>query len=401
MKRPRLKRPSIKLPAMNRSLLLAVVFAVGAVAWIASGSLGGGGDRQQMRNAPAPLEAETSVPEVRVRGSEAQDHLRELVVFGQTEAVREVELKAEIGGPIAALPAEKGERLAAGAEIARIAEQERPAELAKARALLEQRRIEVQAARKLSEKGYRAQTSLAAAEAELQAAEAAVRLAEVNLEKLVVTAPFDGVLDRRSVELGDFVDRGDPIGRLVDLDPLLVVAQVSEKDVGEIAVGDAGALRLADGERRIEGRVRFVAASAETATRTYRVELAVPNPGGRLPVGATAELHLPIETVRAHRVTPAVLTLDTDGRVGVNTVDEQDTVVFHPVRILAQDDDGVWLAGLPERIRLISVGQEYVVDGQPVRPVEESEVEARQPPGPAAAGTGAADEGSDAEGGQS
>lgn len=364
---------------MNRSLLLAGIFAVGAVAWIASGSLGGGDSQPDLRNSPAPLESEVAVPEVRVRASNADEHLRELVVFGQSEAVRNVQLKAEIAGPIAELPAEKGAMLAEGAAIARIAEQERPAELAKAKALLAQRRIEVEAARKLSEKGYRAQTSLAAAEAELQAAEAAVRLARVNLDKLVVTAPFAGVLDERSVELGDFVDRGDPVGRLVDLDPLLVVAYVSESDVESIAVGDRGTARLAGRPEPVEGRVRFVAASAETATRTFRVELEVDNPDGRLPVGATAELRLPVDRVPAHYVSPAVLTLDTGGRVGVNTVDAEDRVVFRPVEVLAQDDGGVWLAGLPERIRLISVGQEYVVDGQQVRPVAEAEVDARQP----------------------
>lgn len=361
---------------MNRSLLLAALLAVGAVVWIASGSLGD--SEPETRNPPAPLEAEALVPEVRVRLSRADDHLRELVVFGQTEAVRSVMLKAEIGGPIAELPVDKGATVPAGQEIARIAEQERPAQLTEAKALLAQRRIEYEAARTLNQKGYRAETALAESAAVLQAAEAAVRLAEVNLGKLTLVAPFEGVLDERAVELGDFVDKGDPIARIVDLDPLLVVGFVSESDVAALKVGDPGMARLI-GRREIQGRVRFIATAAETATRTFRIELAVDNPEGSLPVGATAELHLPVETVRAHYVSPAVLTLSTAGQVGINAVDAEDHVVFHPVQILEQDGGGVWLGGLPEEVRLITVGQEYVAAGQQVRPVEESAVEAQQP----------------------
>ncbi|MEX2630699.1 MAG: efflux RND transporter periplasmic adaptor subunit [Tistlia sp.] len=364
---------------MNRSLLLAGLFAAAAVAWIASGRLGEDRGGPELRNLPAPLDAETVVPEVRVRQSTAEQHVRRLVLFGQSEAVRSVLLKAEIAGPISELSAEKGAVLVAGQEIARIAEQERPAELARARALLAQRRIEAEAARKLTQQGHRSQTALAGAEAELQAAEAEANLAQINLDKLVVAAPFDGVLDERSVELGDFVDRGDTIGRIVDLDPLLIVAYVSEADVGAISVGDLGSARLAGRPAAIEGRVRFVAATAESETRTFRVELTVDNPERRLPAGTTAELQIPVETIRAHHLSPAVLTLDTAGRVGINTLDEEDRVVFRPVQILAQDEAGVWLAGLPETVRLVSVGQEYVVEGQAVRPVEESEVEAQQP----------------------
>ena len=69
----------------------------------------------------------------------------------------------------------------------------------------------------------------------------------------------------------------------------------------------------------------------------------------------------------AHLISPAVLTLDDAGAVGVKVVDSEDRVRFHAVNIIADTSEGVWLAGLPAKIRLITVGQEYVRDGQLVR----------------------------------
>src|SRR3546814_11689799 len=93
-------------------------------------------------------------------------------------------------------------------------------------------------------------------------------------------APVDGIVDRRLVELGDFVERGDTIGRLVDLDPMLIVTQVNERDVQSLTVGAPGKARLIGG-LTVEGRIRHISSVADEATRTFRVELEVPNQLGR------------------------------------------------------------------------------------------------------------------------
>src|SRR3546814_9709282 len=111
--------------------------------------------------------------------------------------------------------------------------------------------------RKLSQKGFRAETQLAATEASLEAAEAAVKIAEVELSYTIIRAPFDGLVDLRLVELGDFVDRGDTIARLVDLDPMLIVTQVNERDVQSLTVGAPGKARLIGG-LTVEGRIRHI-----------------------------------------------------------------------------------------------------------------------------------------------
>ena len=174
----------------------------------------------------------------------------------------------------------------------------------------------------------------------------------------------------RAVEIGDYVEPGDRIARLIDLDPLLVVVQLSERDAGQLEIGGLAQARLITGQK-VEGMVSYISPEADTATRTFRVEVEVPNPDGALPDGVSAEVTLPTGRVMAHHVSPAVLTLGEAGNVGVKTLTPQNTVAFLPVTIIGEESSGVWIAGLPPRVTLITVGQEFIVDGQTVRPIDE------------------------------
>lgn len=360
---------------MKRSVLFAIVLAVGAALWVASGQLAGSGAEPAAQKPPADLAALNEAPLVRVRASRAEPHAVIDLLRGRSEANRLVEVKSETDARVTELTVDDGSRVKAGDVIARLAPGDRPARLAEARALLAQRKIEFEAAAKLSQKGFRAETQVAANEAELQAAEAAVTVAEVELSYTSIRAPFDGVIDRRLVEVGTFVDRGDPIARLVELDPMLIVTQVNERDVQRLTIGAPGTARLMSGAT-VEGRIRHIASVADEATRTFRVELEVANPTGSIADGMTAEIALPLSEARAHRVSPSVLTLSDRGEMGVKTVDAESLVVFHAVKIVDTDGQGMWITGLPDEATLITVGQEYVAQGDRVRTVSEEEIEA-------------------------
>lgn len=360
---------------MKRSVIFAIVLAVAATLWVASGQLGS--DAQpEAQKPPADLAALNEAPLVRVRPSRAEPHAVIDLLRGRTEANRRVEVKSETDARVVELAVDDGSRVSAGDVIARLAQGDRQARLAEAKALLSQRRIEYEAAQKLSQKGFRAETQVAANEAELQAAEAAVTVAEVELAYTTIRAPFDGVIDRRLVEIGDFVDRGDSIVRLVELDPMLIVTQVNERDIERLAVGAPGQARLMNGAA-VEGRIRHIASVADEATRTFRVELEVANPTASIADGMTAEIALPLSERPAHLVSPAVLTLSDSGEVGVKAVGDDQRVVFHAVKIVDTDAQGMWITGLPEEVTLITVGQEYVAHGDSVRTVSESEIEAK------------------------
>jgi len=359
---------------MKRSIIFAVLLAIGATLWVASGQFGEGGAEPQAQKPPADLTALEQAPLVRVRPSRAEQHAVIDLLRGRTAANRLVEIKSETDGRLAELAVEDGSLVKAGDVIAKLSPGDRPARLAEARALLAQRKVEYDADKKLSQKGFRAETQLAASQAELEAAEAAVKIAEVELSYTTIRAPFDGVIDSRLVEIGDFIDRGEALAQLVELDPMLIVTQVNERDIRRLSVGAPGKARLMGGET-VTGTIRHISAVADQATRTFRVELEVPNPDRRISDGMTAEIALPLSEIAAHHVSPAVLTLAENGEIGVKAVDAESRVAFHAVNIVDTDNQGIWISGLPEEITLITVGQEYVSTGEAVRAVQESEIE--------------------------
>ncbi len=355
---------------MKRSFLIAAVLALVAVAWIGSGQFGDSDRPKASEKPPANLSAEETLASVRVRVQQAEVRQARITLRGRTEADRKVNIKSETQGRIVELEAEKGRKLSAGTVLARIAADERPARLVEAKSLLEQRRIEFEASKRLNKKGFRAETQLAAARANLDAARAAVKTAQMAIDDIAIKAPFDGIVVERYVEIGDFVEMGDPIARLIDLDPLLIVVQVSEHDAGRLTAGTLASARLITGQN-VEGIVSYISSEADSATRTFRVEAEVENADGKLPDGVSAEVTLPLQQVIAHRVSPAILTLDEAGRIGVKTLGPDNTVTFMPAQVIDEEPAGVWITGLPDRVTLITVGQEFISGGQKVRPIDE------------------------------
>ena len=336
---------------MRHSIFLAIAIAVVATGWVLSGEFG---DKVGLANGkaaqgPAPSVAErneargeAALTAVRTKISIAKQHWRAVTARGHTEAKRKVMIKSEIKGRIIKVSVQKGQKVRRGDELVRIDVADRDAHMAEAKALVRQREVEFQAANKLRKKGYRAETQYSAAAAHLDAAHAMVKQMEVALGRTIIRAPFDAIVDSREVELGAYVKDGSGIALLVDEDPYLVVAQVSENDVGQLRRNGKGRAVLVTGQT-VEGRINYIA--------------------------ATAELNFPTEQILAHFITPAVLTLNDSGTVGVRCVEAAGKVAFYPVNIIDSGVNGVWVEGLPEQTELIVVGQEFVRQGDRVRVV--------------------------------
>ncbi|MES1923722.1 efflux RND transporter periplasmic adaptor subunit [Salinisphaera sp. T31B1] len=344
--------------------IVALIVAVLA-GWLASGMLG---DRTGSPSEPAETNAPQAVG-VSTRKSDAETVWREAELNGVTAPDRAVTLRARTAGRVQSIGAERGSRVASGDLLVRIAIDDRAAARSEARAVVEQRRLQYEAVRRMSERGYQTRTDLAQAKSDLEAASA--RLAEVqqDIDNTVVRAPFAGVLETRPVEVGDYLGVGDEVARVIQQDPFVVAGDLSEADVAFVEPGQPGRARLIDG-RLVEGRVRYVATEADPETRTYPVELEIDNPEGRLVAGASAKLMLPLEQVRAHAVAADLLTLDESGNMGIKTVGEDGTVVFYPADIVKSDGGSLWLAGLPPTVELITAGQGFVRAGDAVRVVD-------------------------------
>lgn len=359
---------------MTRSVLISFIIALAVAAWVYSGQLGENTEAGAANTSVLDTRAARQRLPVLVRTERvvAVERGREVTVRGRTEAKRSVDLRAETSGRVVEILVRKGALVAQGEVIVRIDMDDREARLAEAVARVHQRQLEFDASRRLNERGVRSATKLAEAAAERDKALAYQAQVEIDIGNTEVVAPFAGVLETRPVEVGDVLTRGSVVAHIVDQDPFLVVGHVSERDVQRIRVGDPGVARLVNGET-IHGRVSFIATTAESQTRTFRVELEVPNPGGRLRDGLTSEISIPIERQLAHLLSSAALTLNDEGVLGVRIVVPENTVRFVPVKIIDDTAEGMWLSGLPEVADLITVGQEFVRDGDRVRTSSEPE----------------------------
>lgn len=348
---------------LHRSQKVAIGIAAAIALWFLSGLVGrADGDAQKAGDAET---ARTALAQVRVATSTATERRRVISIRGRTEAKRTVELRSETQGTVSELPVEKGARVAKDQTVCALGLDARGAQLAEAVALARQRKLEYDASRQLAEKGYRSPTQAAGAKAAYDAAQARLKQMQIEVGQTKIVAPFAGTLDDRPVEVGDYLRTGDVCGVVVELDPLLVMGQVAEDKVGALTVGMKGSARLVTGET-VEGTIRFVARTADAATRTFRVELEVPNADFAMRAGVTAEIAVPGNEVLAHRIPSSVIALDDKGAVGVRTIDAEGRVRFDKVQLIDDTPDGLWVAGLPPTVKLIVVGQDYVKEGDKV-----------------------------------
>ncbi len=359
---------------MTRSVITSLLIALAVAAWVFSGRLG---------EDPEAGAANTSVLEtnaarqalpvlVRTRHVIAEERGREVTLRGRTEAKRSVDVKAETRGRVVEIFVRKGAHVKRGDLIARIAMEDREARLAEAEARVRQRELEFNAAQRLNERGFRSATKMAEAAAELDEALAYQTKVEIEISNTSLRAPFAGVVESRPVEVGDVLSIGSVVAQIVDQDPFLVVGQVSERDVQRIRLGDPGRAELVGGQT-VEGNVSFIATSANPQTRTFRVELEVSNKDGLLRDGLTSEIRIPVDRQPAHLLSSSALTLNDEGVLGVRIVVPEDTVRFYPVEIIDDTSAGIWITGLPRVTDVITVGQEFVRDGDIVRTAAEEE----------------------------
>ena len=355
---------------MRKTYTTASVVAIAIVLWIGSGFL-----REESPALPQSvalknlaLQAQNEdrpLTSVRVSTSYASDQDRSIRVRGQTQPERSVEVQAQISGLVQARPANRGDRVRTGDLLCEITVEDRNANLKEAVAVLSQAELEYQGVMKLVDKGLQSDAGIAAAEARVAAAQAVVQRRLLEKSKLKIKAPFSGVIEEVHMEIGQFVTPGSVCATLVDLDPMLLVGEVSEHQIAGLKPKLPVTARLSDG-RSILGEVRFVSQLANRGTRTYSLEAELPNIDGSIKGGLTAAIDIVTGSNKAHRISAALLVLDDEGNTGVRTVSEAGVVVFYQVDLISESSDGVWVAGLPEVVDLIVVGQQTVVAGERV-----------------------------------
>ncbi|RPE71655.1 multidrug efflux system membrane fusion protein [Pacificibacter maritimus] len=290
-----------------------------------------------------------------------------VILRGETEAARQVKVTAQTGGQVVSDPLRKGAYVKQDQLLCELDPGIRASTLAQARAALAEAEVGLKNAQKLSEGGFAAETRVLSAEAALENARASVAQAQIDIDRLKITAPFAGLLETDTAEYGTLLQAGSECATVIQLDPIKLVGFAPEAEVNKIEVGALAGARLISGQT-VSGRVTFLSRSSDPATRTFRVEMEVPNTDFTIRDGQTVEIGISSAGRLAHLVAQSALTLNNDGVIGLRTVNADNIVEFNPIEVIRDTQDGIWVAGLPQQADIITVGHEYVREGVIVDP---------------------------------
>lgn len=347
----------------------AIALVLFAVLWIGSGIL------FPHHEAPAPTAAAQAAQKFKVAVAETQatQYQPKLVLSGRTEADKKVAIVSRTSGVITDLRVRRGQVVRAGEVIALLTDEGRAAQLAQARALVLQRRAEFDARTKLIEQGNLPKLDANNIATQLRAAETALAQAEAEIERIRITAPWDGVVNQITAEEGQHLmlmpgANGNEIAQMISLNPIIAIVEVSERKLGGVRMGETAELRLVTGEV-VKGKVRYISKSAAATTRTYRIDIEAANPDNRIPDGITTEVAITLAAVTATKVPRSALTFSAQGKLGVRAVDAEGKVSFIPIELVDDEQQFMWVAGIETGTRVIVQGQDFVREGQIVEAV--------------------------------
>lgn len=346
----------------KRSTWIALALLILIVGWMGSGFI------FPSKEPEAVTKKETVPPvAVAVATSQAKPVTQFYQAEGQALPDRDTMLRARASGDISEVLIPKGQNVAAGDIIARFVSTENEADINQATEELVAAQRELANAQRLLDRGVATTDRVVEARSELASAQASLATVQKSSENLTIVAPFAGRIETLDLDVGEYVSAGTEIGRLVDNTPLTVAIQVPQQQLTRIKNGQTATVQFITGEQR-DGVVSFVGTSASAETRTFLAEIKVPNADGAIPAGISAEISIPTGEAKAHFLSPSIVSLNTDGAIGVKTVGPDNIVEFHPIQIVRAQLDGIWATGLPETADVITVGQGFVNAGETVNP---------------------------------
>jgi len=362
---------------MNRSLIISITLAILALVWILSGTFSGtlSAQQQNIQADPGLIEsdsdaANTVAPlfKVKVKHITAEPLLDSIELQGSIESAREIEIKAETNGTIRALKATKGEEVSQGQQILSLALNDRIARLERAKAELKVRQVDLKSGLSLKEKNLLSENQHQQNIANVVAAKAEVQEIEVEIQQTSIKAAFKGILDEIHVELGDYVSPGTPLATLVDKQYITLSTEVPQQHISKLAIGQKVSGTLLDGTH-LEGEISYISSSADKNTRTFKIEAKAPNDSNLKRFGQSARIRIYLGERFAHKLSPSLLNLSSEGLLQIKGVDSEDRVITSTVDIIRSENNGVWLSGLPDQFQLITVGQGFVSPGELVQTI--------------------------------
>jgi len=321
-------------------------------------------------------EAERKQDAFRVRVTEIQPSKRveTLNIRGRTQASTTVSIRAETAGTVEARFVKKGDFVNVGDLLCEIDKGIRESQLAEAQTRLEQASEDFEANEELVRRGFATNSKLRGLKAAVDSAKYAVATAKQDMGRTQIKASVSGQVQSPLAEVGDNLSAGGICVTLVDADPMLFTGQIPEREISSVTIGMPSEIELISG-KNVAGEVRFISNIADANTRTFTVEIEIPNKDKTIRDGLTAVASINLAPIEAYQLKPSWLTLEDNGDVGVRIVEKENKVVFVPVKIIAQEDDSVWVEGLNPSMKVITLGQNFVAAGEIVTPVTAAQME--------------------------
>ena len=313
---------------------------------------------------PTNIISNSELPFVIVKTSLATETENILILRGRTQAIRKVEVRAEVNGGVISEPRLKGSRIKKNETLCEIAAGTRYVTLNEAKIRLLEAEKKSNVVQSLGEKGYSTETNKLTQKTILEAAKASLARAEYEITKLKINAPFAGILENDTAEIGSYLNMGSLCGTIIDLSKIKLIGYIPELKVRKISLGSDAFGTTVSGIST-SGKVSFISKQADQVTKTFRVEIIADNYNELIRDGETVEIRILLESNSAHLLPQSVLTLNDRGELGVRTVIDN-KVEFFKINILRDQESGLLVTGLPEKVDVITVGQEFVLNGQNV-----------------------------------
>lgn len=207
-------------------------------------------------------------------------------------------------------------------------------------------------------------------QAQVKQAEAGLNVLLTQKVNFTVTAPVSGVVSARNIDPGEMASPAMPVVTLAQLDPVLVQATVSEREINYLKLGQEVTIRVpAVRAEAFTGRISALSPVADPRSQGYTLKIKVPNPEGVLKPGMAAQIQVGLETIENQLIVPVPALVDKGQAIVVYIVEDGKALEKTVAVSLETQDKAAISNGLAEGQQVVVSGQNYLHDGDPVRVV--------------------------------
>ncbi len=310
--------------------------------------------------------AETQLESVVVVPSHVELHKPQVLAPAELVPYRFVSVRSETDGPVKRVFVDDGDWVTQGDPICVLESSVQSLRLEQAKAAIRTATSHLEAQKQLQGTDFASAQVLRSAQEAYDRSVADRAQRQLDLDRRTITAPFDGRIEAVNVRAGDVMSKNHACASLLDPDPVVLRITVSERDLPWLQENGIVTAELATGGS-VSAAVKFVARTGDSRSRSFRVDAHIANPTASLTTGISARAYLPLRPIPASLVPASALYLNDVGELRVRWLSSDDRVSSSAVQLIEDTNQGVWLAGVPDGVRVITIGQNYVSEGDTVR----------------------------------